>query len=164
MVAVATVTTLIGWAVLFAHPAAASAAPRAGWATEAGRTARPAAGSSAYDWPELHRNPQLSGYAANGTVSTANAAGLGVRWATDLYGAILDSPVIAYDPASGQTLGYVGTDAGTSSPLTWPPGPSSGRSSSPARSRPRLWSVTAPSGWPPVQANDLQAERFDGRH
>jgi outer membrane protein assembly factor BamB len=112
LVAVATVTALIGWAVLFAPAAAASATPRTGWATEAGRTARPAAGSSAYDWPELHLNPQLGGYAANGTVSTANAARLGVRWATDLYGAILDSPVIAYDPASGRTLGYVGTDAG----------------------------------------------------
>ena len=73
---------------------------------------RPANGSAAYDWPELHANPQLGGYAANGTLSTANAATLGVRWATDLYGAILDSPVIAYDPASGRTLGYVGTDTG----------------------------------------------------
>src|SRR5215468_2210014 len=112
LVAVATVTALIGWAVLFAYSATASAAPLTGRATEAGRPARPADGSSAYDWPQLHLNPQLSGYAANGTVSTANAAGLGVRWATDLYGAILDSPVIAYDPASGQTLAYVGTDTG----------------------------------------------------
>src|SRR5262249_59701551 len=112
LVAVATVTALTGWAVLLAYSATASAAPLTGRPTEAGRPARPADGSSAYDWPQLHLNPQLGGYAANGTVSTANAAGLGVRWATDLYGAILDSPVIAYDPASGQTLGYVGTDAG----------------------------------------------------
>src|SRR5215468_6346218 len=109
VVAFATVTALIGWAVLFAH--SATAAPITARAAEA-VTAQPADGSSAYDWPELHLDPQLGGYAANGTVSTANAAGLGVRWATDLYGAILDSPVIAYDPASGQTLGYVGTDAG----------------------------------------------------
>ena len=109
VVAFATVTALIGWAVLFAH--SATAAPLTARATEA-VTAQPADGSSAYDWPELHLDPQLGGYAANGTVSTANAAGLGVRWATDLYGAILDSPVIAYDPASGRTLAYVGTDAG----------------------------------------------------
>jgi outer membrane protein assembly factor BamB len=73
---------------------------------------RAAGGSSAYDWPELHRDPQLGGYAANATVSAANAAGLGVRWATDLHGAVLDSPVVAYDQSSGQTLGYVGTDTG----------------------------------------------------
>jgi outer membrane protein assembly factor BamB len=112
LIAVATVTVLVGGAALFDHSVTASAAPLNGRTTEALTTARPADGSSAYDWPELHGNPQLSGYAANSTVTTANAAGLGVRWATDLYGAILDSPVIAYDPARGQTLGYVGTDAG----------------------------------------------------
>ena len=78
----------------------------------AGTAGRPAAGSSAFDWPELHLNPQLGGYAANGTVSAANAAGLGVHWATDLYAAILDSPAVAYDSSTGQTLGYVGTDSG----------------------------------------------------
>lgn len=78
----------------------------------AGTKARPASGSPAFDWPELHLNPQLGGYAANGTVSAANAAGLGVHWATDLHAAVLDSPAVAYDSSTGQTLGYVGTDAG----------------------------------------------------
>jgi hypothetical protein len=36
----------------------------AGRATGGGPTSRPAAGSSADDWPELHRDPQLGGYAA----------------------------------------------------------------------------------------------------
>ena len=75
-------------------------------------TSRLATGSSAYDWPELHRDPQLGGYAANATISTANAGTLGVRWATDLYSAALDSPVIAYDSSLDETLAYVGTDRG----------------------------------------------------
>src|SRR5215469_974398 len=107
LLTVVAAAALLGWAATFAVPAVAGPAPP-GRAT----AARPAGGSSAFDWPELHLNPQLGGYAANGTVSTANAAGLGVHWATDLYGAILDSPAVAYDPATGQTLGYVGTDAG----------------------------------------------------
>lgn len=75
-------------------------------------TSRLATGSSADDWPELHRGPQLTGYAANGTVTRANAGELGVRWATDLYAAVLDSPVVAYDPSLDETLAYVGTDRG----------------------------------------------------
>jgi eukaryotic-like serine/threonine-protein kinase len=68
--------------------------------------------SSAYDWPEFHLNPQLTGYASNSPLSTATASGLGVSWATDLYGAILDSPVVAYDSTLGRTLAYVGTENG----------------------------------------------------
>lgn len=75
-------------------------------------TSRLATGSAAYDWPELHGDPQLQGYAANGTISKANAGGLGVRWATDLYAAILDSPAVAYDSALDETLAYAGTDRG----------------------------------------------------
>ena len=84
----------------------------AGQASAARTTSRLATGSSADDWPELHRDPMLGGYAANGTVTTANAGTLGVHWATDLYGAVLDSPVIAYDSSLDETLGYVGTDQG----------------------------------------------------
>ena len=102
-----TAASLLGWAATVAVPAVAGPAPH-GRAT----AARPAGGSPAFDWPELHRNPRLGGYAANGTVSAANAAGLGVHWATDLYGAILDSPAVAFDSSTGQTLGYVGTDSG----------------------------------------------------
>jgi eukaryotic-like serine/threonine-protein kinase len=98
LVAAATVTVLVAGA---------------GQASQA-RTRTPhSPGSSAYDWPELHLNPQLGGYAANSTVTAANAGSLGVHWATDLYGAVLDSPAIAYDPSAGRTLGYVGTNSGT---------------------------------------------------
>jgi outer membrane protein assembly factor BamB len=69
-------------------------------------------GSSTYDWPELHENPQLTGYAANSPLSTSNAGHLGVAWATDLYGAALDSPVVAYDSTLGETLAYLGTETG----------------------------------------------------
>jgi outer membrane protein assembly factor BamB len=68
--------------------------------------------SSAYNWSELHGNPQLTGVAANSTISTANAASLGVRWSTDLYGSIWDSPVVAYNATLGKTLVYIGTNNG----------------------------------------------------
>ena len=107
---VAATALLVGTGSL-AAPAGATPAPT-GHAVGAGTKVIPADGSSAFDWPELHLNSQLDGYAANGTVSTANAATLGVHWATDLYAAVLDSPAIAFDSATGQTLGYVGTDSG----------------------------------------------------
>ncbi len=69
-------------------------------------------GSPAYDWPEFHQNPLLTGYAANTPISTSNAGSLGVAWDTDLYGAALDSPVVAYDGTLGETLAYVGTENG----------------------------------------------------
>ena len=106
-VAVVTATALLAGTGSFAAPAGASPVP-AGARTNV----RPLGGSSAFDWPQLHLNPQLGGYAANGTVSTVNAAALGIHWATDLYAAVLDSPAIAYDSSTGQTLGYVGTDSG----------------------------------------------------
>lgn len=70
------------------------------------------ASSSVYDWPELHLNPQLTGYAANSRLSTFTASGLGVSWATNLYGAALDSPVVSFNSALGKTLAYVGTERG----------------------------------------------------
>jgi len=110
LVAGVAATALLAGTGSFGAPAGASPAPAG---QGAGKKVRPADGSAAFDWPELHLNSQLGGYAANGTVSTANAAGLGVHWATDLYAAVLDSPAIAYDSSTGQTLGYVGTDSGT---------------------------------------------------
>jgi outer membrane protein assembly factor BamB len=67
---------------------------------------------TAYDWAEVHRTPNLNGFTPNSTLSTASASGLGVHWATNLYGAALDSPVVAYDSGLGMTLAYVGTEAG----------------------------------------------------
>ncbi len=68
--------------------------------------------NASYNWPELHDNPQLLGYAANSPIATTNATDLGVGWDTDLYGSALDSPAVAYDPALGVTLAYIGTEAG----------------------------------------------------
>jgi outer membrane protein assembly factor BamB len=64
------------------------------------------------DWPQFHSNPRLTGYSASSTLSTSNATRLGVAWATDLFGAALDSPVVAYDPSLRETLAYVGTESG----------------------------------------------------
>lgn len=68
--------------------------------------------SSQYDWPELHQNSALSGYASNSPLSSLNASSLGVAWATNLYGSALDSPAVAYDPILGETLVYIGTETG----------------------------------------------------
>ncbi len=65
-----------------------------------------------YDWPELHQNPYLSGYANNSPLSTVNASSMGVAWDTNLYGGALDSPAVAYDSILGITLVYVGTETG----------------------------------------------------
>ena len=67
---------------------------------------------SMYDWPTFHAGPTLSGYTANTTLSVSNAGSLGVAWATNLYGAALDSPVVAYDSALGENLAYIGTENG----------------------------------------------------
>jgi outer membrane protein assembly factor BamB len=68
--------------------------------------------SSHYDWAEFHRNATLAGYASNSPLSSLNAPSLGVAWATNLYGAALDSPAVAYDPVLNETLVYIGTDSG----------------------------------------------------
>jgi outer membrane protein assembly factor BamB len=68
--------------------------------------------ASAPGWPEFHRDSRLSGDAPSSSLSTKNASRLGVAWATDLYSAALDSPVVAYDPSLGETLAYIGTENG----------------------------------------------------
>jgi eukaryotic-like serine/threonine-protein kinase len=68
--------------------------------------------SSNYDWPELHQNPLLTGFASWSSLSSLNASQLGVAWATNVYGTVLDSPVVEYDPILGETLAYVGTETG----------------------------------------------------
>jgi outer membrane protein assembly factor BamB len=71
-----------------------------------------AASNSSHDWPVFHRSPLLQGWAANSSVTTANAGSLGVRWAVNLYGAAVDSPVVAYDSALRERLAYIGTQNG----------------------------------------------------
>jgi len=68
--------------------------------------------SPAYNWAEFHDGPTLRGYASNSPLSTANASHLGVAWATDLYGAAVDSPAVAYDATLRQMLDYIGTENG----------------------------------------------------
>ena len=64
------------------------------------------------DWPELHANSKLGGYASNGGITTSNAAKIGVTWSTNLYSASLGSPVVAFDPTLDETLAYIGNDRG----------------------------------------------------
>lgn len=76
-------------------------------------TARVATGgSTAFDWAQFHQNSLLTGLAGNSPLTASTAPQLGVAWATDLYGAALDSPVVAYDSTLSETLAYVGTERG----------------------------------------------------
>ncbi|MCI4317875.1 MAG: PQQ-binding-like beta-propeller repeat protein, partial [Thermoplasmata archaeon] len=70
------------------------------------------AATSTNDWKQFHGNPRLTGYDPSSSLSATNAAQLGVAWATNLYGAALDSPVVAYDSLLRETLAYVGTESG----------------------------------------------------
>jgi eukaryotic-like serine/threonine-protein kinase len=70
-----------------------------------------AAGASE-NWASFHQTSMLQGWAANSSVTTANAASLGVKWASDMYGPAVDSPVVAYDPKLTERIAYVGTQNG----------------------------------------------------
>jgi outer membrane protein assembly factor BamB len=83
-----------------------------GAGSAAGSTAVGNSGSSAYDWPEFHQGPLDQGYASNSTITTADAASLGISWATNMYAPALDSPVVAYDATLDETLAYIGTESG----------------------------------------------------
>jgi outer membrane protein assembly factor BamB len=72
----------------------------------------PFSASPKLDWPELHRNTHLDGYAGNSGLSVSNASSLGVVWASYLYGAVLDSPVASYDGLLHTMVAYVGTENG----------------------------------------------------
>ena len=67
---------------------------------------------SIYDWPSFHQGPLLQGWASNSTITTANAAKLGVRWAGGMYGAAVDSPMEAYNATRNERLAYLGTQNG----------------------------------------------------
>jgi outer membrane protein assembly factor BamB len=109
-VVVFVVTLCVGCVTASAVPMAASAA--AGQRSLASAPRALTGGSSAYNWPTFHHGPQLEGYAANSPLSASDAGGLGVAWATDLYSAALDGPVVAYDASLKETLAYVGTEQG----------------------------------------------------
>jgi outer membrane protein assembly factor BamB len=66
----------------------------------------------AVDWPELHGDASLSGYAPGAGVDSTNASTLGLGWALNLYSPALSSPVVAYDSARRTAITYQGTDGG----------------------------------------------------
>jgi outer membrane protein assembly factor BamB len=107
------VAVLVLIAMLGVQPAASAAPALAGPAALHGpRPLVPTCGDSSCDWPEFHQDPGLTGVAPNSTVSSTDAAQLGVAWATNLYGAALDSPAVAYDATLNETLAYIGTESG----------------------------------------------------
>jgi outer membrane protein assembly factor BamB len=65
-----------------------------------------------YTWPEFHENPQLTGVTNDPSISTANAADLGVSWMTNTGALSLGSPVVGWNAALGETLAYAVNDAG----------------------------------------------------
>lgn len=66
----------------------------------------------AYQWPEAHQNPSLTGVSVDPSISTANAASFGVKWMTYTGAEILDSPVVAWNATLKKTLVYIGNEAG----------------------------------------------------
>jgi outer membrane protein assembly factor BamB len=135
------------------HPAAE--APAFGSPAPAPRSASvvtfsSSAASSHYDWPELHQNPYLTGVAPGSTVSTANASSLGVAWATDMYGAALDSPVVAYDPLLRVPVAYIATEAGnviavnvSNGQIVWGDWLGSAIRSTPLINNSSVWAITS---------------------
>jgi len=64
------------------------------------------------NWPTFHGNSQLTGVSHDPTISTLNAAHLGVRWMTHTFGPVLSSPVTQYSRALNKTLAYVANETG----------------------------------------------------
>ena len=62
----------------------------------------------AYQWPEAHQNASLTGVSTDPSISTANAAHLGVAWMTYTGGEIVASPVAAWSGVLHKTLVYIG--------------------------------------------------------
>lgn len=119
----AAVTLLVTGGLL--APATLAAAATSGTPSRAATASRPSApgksatgkraagtAASAFNWPEFHRSAELRGFAYNSPLTTTSAATLGIGWAADLYGAALDSPVVAYAPSLKMTLAYIGTERG----------------------------------------------------
>ncbi len=97
-------------ALLCGVPALAGGSAAAATAPSPARAGN--ASPSADNWPMFHLGPSHQGWAENSSVTTANAANLGVKWQTNLYGAAIDSPMVAYDSTLKERLAYVGTQNG----------------------------------------------------
>jgi outer membrane protein assembly factor BamB len=89
-----------------------AAAGSASTAVAGGSSGPAAAGKTVADWAMFHRTGNLNGWAAKSSLTTANAAKLGVRWAADVYGGVVDSPVVAYNSTLQERVAYVGTVTG----------------------------------------------------
>ncbi|HEY3956519.1 MAG TPA: PQQ-binding-like beta-propeller repeat protein [Streptosporangiaceae bacterium] len=90
----------------------AVAAGSASAAVASGSPAAPNAGKSADDWASFHHTANLEGVAANSSITTSTAANLGVKWAADVYGGVVDSPMVAYNATLKERVAYVGTVTG----------------------------------------------------
>ncbi|HEY3956518.1 MAG TPA: PQQ-binding-like beta-propeller repeat protein [Streptosporangiaceae bacterium] len=88
------------------------AAGSASAATLGGSASAVNAGKSADDWASFHRTANLDGWASNSSVTTATAAKLGVKWAADVYGGVVDSPAVAYNSTLKERVAYIGTVTG----------------------------------------------------
>lgn len=99
----------VGIAVLALAPVLELAPVRAG-APLVQRSAR--SSSPQTNWPSLGDGPLHNGYAKNSPLSTSVAPSLGLRWATDLYSAALDSPVVYFDQSLRERLAFIGDEHG----------------------------------------------------
>src|SRR5262245_52278053 len=114
-VALAALTVLMTSIALAAPTpaAAASLGPAASHALRAtaAKTAATTAPANA-NWPTFHGNAQLTGVSHDTSISTSNAAQLGVRWMTHTFGPVLSSPVTHYNGTLNKTLAYVANEKG----------------------------------------------------
>jgi outer membrane protein assembly factor BamB len=94
-------------AVAVSRPAAAGSSAVSPAATTSAAVAEPA-----YQWPEAHQNPQLTGVSPDPAISQSTAPTLGLKWMTYTGGELLGSPVVAWNPTLEATLVYVGNDVG----------------------------------------------------
>jgi outer membrane protein assembly factor BamB len=67
---------------------------------------------SVTDWPTFHGSPSLQGVSPDTAISDLNAGQLGLSWMSPTMAPMLSSPVTAYDAALGETLAYIGNNAG----------------------------------------------------
>ena len=63
--------------------------------------------SSAYDWSQLGKDPAHTATATNSGINTSDAGRLGVRWAANLHGAALSSPIVDFRGKHGMVV-YAG--------------------------------------------------------
>ena len=126
---------------------AVTAAPATAHALGLGESA---ASPPTYTWPEFSHDPQLSGVSGDPSISTANAATLGVSWMANTGATALGSPIVAWNAKDRATLIFTSNEAGyftaynqsTHEPV-WSVGFGGGMRSTPLAEGPYVW--VAPS-------------------